>query len=1056
MDARCTYHSRVKTLAHGKNVKNRYRKGYDYLSAPAFYTHAIFCGICPSLIRPEHVTRPGAFTLEPGRCHFTFVYIIFINMNNLSARSDRPFISFAALLALGSLAPAAVIDFTGASTYTENFEGLSSTTLTPALLATTGMNEVSSIAGNSVNSWFVQGTTKGNWGVQNGSVSTGSLYSLVNSASAGSVTSHALGSVATSTSGTNYFGLVLRNTSGATINNLSLSYDEVMNRNPSTTANPYPLSFLVGSTAPVATAGATGAGTFRDTAGTWTTTSLGFTTPTTGTGGISTTQTTLNNTVTKIAGISGVLSGLNWTNNSYIFLRWADTDDAGSDSAAGVDNFSLSVPVSRNLTWSLAGSGTWDASTSNWTSSGSSTAFINGDGVTFNGSGGTITLSGALAPVSVNVSNASGTYVFSGAAASDKITGSASLTKSGDGILQLTSDNDYSGGTTISGGKIIVDGASRLGTGTIALAGGTLQLAAGTYTLANALSVGAAGGSIDAAADRTISGAVGLSGALTKLGTGTLTLGGTISSSAGAAFNVTAGDLVIGQASGIVKVFANSTLTGNLILSGPIRFDVDGSSTISGLGAIKVVSTGTLISNTSGDLGGTVTSEIILNSTGAAFTKGAWSGTTYTPSATFSTTIGGTSGGTLSVNKISGNSDVDISNNSSTGGGTMPLTLTGVSTYTGNTTINANTPTAGANLVLGINNALPTTTGIIVGTKTGVRLPVINLNGFSQQVAYLADGALVSVSQYLTITNNGATASVLTLGGDTSPGTGFSGNLTDGTGGLSLVKTGTNTQVLSGYGAFAGGVTVNDGVLKVIATNGATSSSALGTGGVVIGGTGQLFVTTTITNDLIVNAGGRLAGNGATGAVTVNSTGVLAAATTPGLLNAATLTTNGLTTLKSGSVLEWKVNDAAGLAGIGYDTFAFGLGLDLSNLSAANKATIRVVSFANPNGDAAFGNSTAFANGQARTFTLANVASITMPGSTNNITDLFAYDLTQFRFSDGTQADPANWSLAFDGAAINLAYASAIPEPSTYGLGLGCLALAFVAVRRRRQSAPQA
>jgi len=977
-------------------------------------------------------------------------------MKNLSSPPSRPLIAFTALLAMGSLAPAAVIDFTGASTYSENFEGLSSTTLVPVATPGSGMNEVSSIAGNTANSWFIYGTAGWGlkWGVSNGSSGTGSFYSMVNSATAASVTSHALGSAASS-SNTGYFGLVLRNTSGATINNLSLSYDEVMNRNPATTANAYQLSFLVGSTAPVTTAGATGAGTFNPLAGTWTTTTLGFTTPTSGTGGISPTQTTLNNTVTKIATISGPLTGLNWTNNSYIFLRWADSDEGGADSLAGVDNFSLSVPVSRNLTWSLAGSGTWDASTSNWTSGGSSTAFISGDGVTFNGSGGTITLSGALAPLSVNVSNASGTYVFSGATASDKITGSASLTKDGAGSLQLTSDNDYSGGTTISGGTIIVDGASRLGTGTIVLAGGTLQLAAGTYTLANALSVGAAGGSIDAAADRTISGAVGLSGALTKMGTGTLTLGGTITSSAVAGFNVAAGDLVIGQASGIVKVFANSTLTGNLILNGPIRFDVDGSSTISGPGAIKVVTSGALISNTSGDLGGTVTSEIILNSTGAAFTKGAWSGTTYTPSATFATTVGGTTGGALSVNKISGNSDVDISNNSSTGGGTGPLTLTGVSTYTGNTTINANTPTAGANLVIGINNALPTTTGIIAGTKTGVRLPVINLNGFSQQVAYLADGANVSVSQYLTITNNAATASVLTLGGDTSPGTGFSGYLSDGTGGLSLVKTGSNTQVLAGYGAFSGGVTVNGGVLRVNAATGFTSSSALGTGGVVIGGTGQLFVATTITNDLTVNAGGRLAGNGATGAVTVNSTGVLSAATTPGLLNAATLTTNGLTTLKSGSVLEWKVNDAAGLAGIGYDTFAFGTGLDLSNLSAANKATIRVVSFTNA-GDAAFGNSTAFANGQARTFTLANVGSITMPGSTNNITDLFTYDLTQFRFSDGTQADLANWSLAYDGAAINLAYASAIPEPSTYGLGLGCLALAFVAVRRRRQSAPKA
>lgn len=963
---------------------------------------------------------------------------------------------------MGSLAPAAVISFDGSTAYTQDFQTMTGTALvTTQSLNVNTMTEVSTLLTGSpgVQGWFIlpqSGTTgSGNpwttssskWhGADSGSSSTGGFRQLIDLAGGRALGSQGSGSAF------GFFGLVLQNTSSATIDTLSLSYDAVMNRNPATTVNQYPLSYLVSSTAVSTSTTVGAAGTFSSTS--MTATTMGFSTPAVGTGtGAPGTQAAISPMFT-IGTKAGNLTGLGWGAGQFLYLAWKETDEGGSDALAGVDNFSLSAPVIRNLVWNLAGSGVWDAATANWANNLTPTAYASGDGVTFNGTGGTITLSGALAPLSVNVSNASGTYVFSGATASDKITGATALTKAGAGSLQLTSDNDYSGGTTISGGTIVVDSASRLGTGTIALAGGTLQLATGTYTVANALSVGAAGGSIDAAADRTISGAATLSGVLTKLGTGNLTLGGTISSSAGAAFNVAAGDLVLGQASGIVKVFANSTLTGNLILSGPIRFDVNGSSTISGPGAIKVVTSGALISNTSGDLGGMVTSEIILNSTGAAFTKGAWTGTTYTPSITFATTVGGTSGGTLSVNKLSGNSDVDISNNSSTGGGTMPLTLTGASTYTGNTTINANTPTA-ANLVLGINNALPTTTGIIAGTKTGMRLPVINLNGFSQQVAYLADGANVSVSQYLTITNNGLTASVLTLGGDTSPGTGFSGYLSDGTGGLSLVKTGSNTQTLSGFGAFNGGVTVNGGVLKVVAASGATSSSALGTGGVVIGGTGQLFVATTITNDLIVNAGGRLAGNGAMGAVTVNSTGVLAAATTPGLLNAAFLTTNGLTTLKSGSVLEWKVNDAAGLAGIGYDTFAFGLGLDLSNLSAANKATIRVVSFANA-GDAVFGNSTAFANGQARTFTLARVASVTMLGSTNNITDLFTYDLTQFRFSDGTSADLANWSLAFDGSAINLAYTSAIPEPSTYGLGLGCLALAFVAVRRRRQSAPQA
>ena len=127
----------------------------------------------------------------------------------------RGIICFAALLALGAASAAgAVYDFDGATTYPQNFEGLSSTTASGATPGS-GMNELTTLAGNSttsVSSWFVYGTAGWGlkWGVTNGSSNAGSFYALVNSATAGSVTNHALGSLASS-SNIGFFGLVLRN-----------------------------------------------------------------------------------------------------------------------------------------------------------------------------------------------------------------------------------------------------------------------------------------------------------------------------------------------------------------------------------------------------------------------------------------------------------------------------------------------------------------------------------------------------------------------------------------------------------------------------------------------------------------------------------------------------------------------------------------------------------------------------------------------------------------------------------------------------------------------------
>ena len=912
------------------------------------------------------------------------------------------------------------------------------------------LNSILPVSGTPDTSW-TGGVSKPKWqGADKGSSSTGGFRELIDTASP--VVGRALGSEG-SGSAMGFFGLVLKNTSGATINTVSISYDAVMNRNPTTTVNQYLFGYLVSSTA-VSTSTTVGdAGTFSATLNS---SSLGFSTPSTGTGAPGTPQAAIT-PLFKIGTISGSLSTLNWGADQYLYLAWREVDEGGSDANAGVDNFSLSVAAAvRNLTWRLLVAGTWDASTANFTSSGSNTAYVAGDNVTFDKvEGGVITLSGALAPSSVTVSAASGTYTFTGPTSGDKITGSTSIAKSGAGTLILNSDNDFSGGVTVTGGTVQIDGAGRLGTGGISLNGAGATLASTALSSlgmsTNALSIGASGGTINAGSAGMTLGALTSSGLLTKTGAGSLTLG-TVGNSAGAGFTVSAGDLVFGQATGVVKIFANTSLTGNLVLGSGIRFDVDDGSTITGSGKIKVAAKGALISNTSGNIGGTISSEIALNSSALAFAKGAWAGSIYTSSTDFSTTVGGTTGGALIISLMYGDSDVDLSNNSTTGGGTGALTLTGASTYTGNTTINANTPTSPAvSIILGVNNALPVTTGLIVGTKTGLGVPVLDLNGKNQQAAYLADGAYVTAAKYLKIVNNSASASVLTLAGSVSPGNAFSGYISDGIGIISLVKAGSNTQTLSGYGAYSGGVTVNAGTLKVIPPSGSSLSTALGTGVVNVGGTGQLFVAANIANAITVNSGGRLSGTGQLDAVTVNAGGVIAANTTIGQMYAATLTMNNTATMAAGAIIEWKVNDATAAAGVGYDTFNFTTGLDLSTASTSNKIVVRIISFNSP-GDAAAGRPLSLPRLGEHPFVFATASSVTPPSFGTNIADLFTYDVSQFQYSDGSSSKASLWEMSFDQTTQTMTL-TAVPEPSTYGLGLGALLLAVAAIRRRRARA---
>ncbi|WP_010298833.1 beta strand repeat-containing protein [Candidatus Odyssella thessalonicensis] len=66
-----------------------------------------------------------------------------------------------------------------------------------------------------------------------------------------------------------------------------------------------------------------------------------------------------------------------------------------------------------------------------------------------------------------------------------------SLSKTGSGILTLSGNNNYSGGTSVNAGTIAIGHANALGTSSVTLGGGGLQLA-GAYTVANPLVLAAA------------------------------------------------------------------------------------------------------------------------------------------------------------------------------------------------------------------------------------------------------------------------------------------------------------------------------------------------------------------------------------------------------------------------------------------------------------------------------------------------------------------------------------------------------------------------------------
>ena len=139
-----------------------------------------------------------------------------------------------------------------------------------------------------------------------------------------------------------------------------------------------------------------------------------------------------------------------------------------------------------------------------------------------------------------------------------------------------------------------------------------------------------------------------------------------------------------------------------------------------------------------------------------------------------------------------------------TSGGTGTLILGGANTFTGGTTINAS---SGSSVVRLTNpNALQNSV-VTLNDTSGI--------AFNAGIGGVAFGGL-NGSVNLTLQDSAAAPISLTLGNNAGNNASYSGNLT---GGISLAKTGANTQTLSGNNTFTGGLTVSGGLLSLSGNN---------------------------------------------------------------------------------------------------------------------------------------------------------------------------------------------------------------------------------------------
>jgi autotransporter-associated beta strand protein len=344
-------------------------------------------------------------------------------------------------------------------------------------------------------------------------------------------------------------------------------------------------------------------------------------------------------------------------------------------------------------------------------------------------------------------------------------------------------------------------------------------------------------------------------------------------------------------------------------------------------------------------------------------------------------------------------------------------TLEGIGAYAGALTVTAGT--------LDLTAASPLGTLAVGGTGS------IDFGGRATDIAVAyAGGSLVNADDYtglITVTGTSTTLVAGTLGGGT-------------------VVAGDGRELVFGEN-FANNVRIVGG--SVLGLENFEGTLFVGVGSSVNLGNADDLTNTVTQASLVLESGGTLSGEGTLAALTLGQGSVLDVGNSPGVINVI-----GDLTLNGGSQ-RFEVRNAldtlTGLPstpGEGYDFVSVQGVLDLSALSVQNRFLFELISLNESDGLGALADFDA--NGTYM-FTLYQFGSRDLGShSVASVNSLFEIDADGFLDMNGQQVDGSLFSIALRGNTLVLNY-GVVPEPSTYGLMLGGLALALSAWRRRRQ-----